>query len=426
MLERLKKYIYNSSWLLIENIVRIFSSILIGIWVARHLGPENFGVLSYSVSIISILSILSSLGMDNILIKKIVSNPSKKDEYIQNAFLLKFMASIITFAILLILYNLYLKNEIYGLILMVLSISLIFKSLNVSDIYFQSQVISKYTVISVIISIVITSALKVILIVTEKELIYFAIAILLESVILSLISITIMLRKYKFKKTKYINKEIIISLVKESWPLFLSGFLVILHLRIDVIMINYYLSEIDVGLYSAAVRISEALYIIPTIITASLFPAIIKAGECGDKYYINKIKNLYKFLFLVSLFCALLLSILSECIMHISFGAEYDESSQVLKIHAWMMIFVSMQLISSKWLIAEGMSKIIFYRGLFGFLVNIVLNLLFINKYGITGAAYASILSIFLSVVIFDFVTQKTREHLIIKLSGFVPVFVKM
>ena len=83
-----------------------------------------------------------------------------------------------------------------------------------------------------------------------------------------------------------------------------------------------------------------------------------------------------------------------------------------------MGILVSIQLVSSKWLLAENMNKFIFYRIVVGLILNIVLNLYLIPIHGINGAAYASLATMFFSVIIMDLTMKKTREHLKLKLSS--------
>lgn len=158
-------------------------------------------------------------------------------------------------------------------------------------------------------------------------------------------------------------------------------------------MIKEMLSNASVGLYSAAVRVFELSYIVPSIICASFFPAIINAKKVNISSYYNRLRNLSFLLLFFSIVLALVISIFSGLIVKLLFGPEYLGSIIALKIGVWSVVGIAIGAVVGQYLIAENYVKIYFYITLFGAIINIGLNYLMIPVYGIAGAAIASVFS---------------------------------
>ena len=101
------KILKNISWLFFDRIIKIAGGLFIGIWVARYLGPEFFGVLSYVLAYTSLFSFLTRLGLDQIVIREIIKRPDKKDSILGSAFVLKLIGSFILLATRLIFFILF-------------------------------------------------------------------------------------------------------------------------------------------------------------------------------------------------------------------------------------------------------------------------------------------------------------------------------
>ena len=160
-----RKYLFNTSWLLIEQVLRIISSLFIGIWLARYLGPEQFGLLSYSMGYIAILTGVTKLGLDSIIVRELISNSNDKDAYLGTAFWLKLISAIFSILLLLfILPNNSFRDSNY--LIIILSFTFIFQSFEVIEFYFQSQVYGKLTSICKISQLIIGSLIKIYLLVS--------------------------------------------------------------------------------------------------------------------------------------------------------------------------------------------------------------------------------------------------------------------
>ena len=404
-----KKYFKNTSWLLAERIVRLSINLLINIYIIRYLGPDEFGLLSYAISFAALFATLSTLGLDSLIIRELVKEPEKRDTYLGSVFTMKIFGSFSSY--ILIAVTTLLTNESPDTILLIFLIaaSTIFQSFNVIDFYFQSKVLAKYPVIVQFTTAILTAGIKLLLIQLNAELWLFALVITLESLFWTVGFILI----YKKQGLKILNwkysKEASLQLLKDAWPLILSGVVIAVYMRIDQVMIKKMLSDLEVGYYAAAVRISEAWYFIPMAITTSLFPAIVNAKKISETLYLNRLQKLYDLLAWMSIGIAIPVTIFSEEIVKIVLGTEYILAADVLTVHIWAGIAVFLGVGSSQYLITENLTKLSFYRTFIGMILNIVLNFILIPSYGIIGSAVATLISF--AVAVFSILVDKKANR---------------
>ena len=420
------RYLKNTSWLLGEKILRMTLGLFVGIWVARYLGPEQFGLFSYAQSFVALFAAIATLGLDGIVVRELVKCVDKRDELLGTAFLLKFIGAL--FVLLFLGVSVFLQSNDYqtSLIIFVVASATIFQSFNVIDFYFQSKVLSKYVVYGNIFSLLLSSIIKVILISNSAPLIAFAYVILFDSLVLASGFIYCYFLNRLSIFTWSFNKVLVKSLLKESWPLIISGLVVSMYMKIDQIMIKNMLGIVEVGQYAAAVRLSEVWYFIPMVISSSLFPAILNAKKISQELYCSRIQQLYDLMAWMAIAIAVPMTFLSDWVIHLLYGIQFSGSGGVLMIHIWSAVFVSLGVASSKWFIAEGLQRYSFYRTLAGAILNVLLNVILIPKYGIYGAAIATLTAQILSSYLFNAINQKSRITFILQSNALLLPFRKI
>jgi O-antigen/teichoic acid export membrane protein len=405
------KYFKNTSWLFGEKILRMIVGLFVGIWVARYLGPEQFGLFSYAQSFVGLFTAIATLGLDGIVVRELVKDESRRGELIGVAFWLKLLGALGVLIVLAIAVNFTSNDSYTNSLVFIIASATIFQSFNVVDMYFQSKVLSKYIVYANVIGLFISSIVKIILILNEAPLIAFAWVILFDSFILAsgFIYFYIKNRRHSEQPERHFvldkessfawkfNKSTALSLLKDSWPLILSGFVIAIYMRIDQVMIKEMMNAEAVGQYAAAVRISEVWYFIPIVITSSLFPAIINAKKQSEELYYARLQMLYDLMVWIAIAIALSMTFLSDWVINLLYGNAYQEAGSILMIHVWAGVNVAMGAVWSKWILNENKQIIAIYGHFFGAVLNVLLNLYFIKNYGIEGAAFATFLSYFLS-----------------------------
>lgn len=418
-----QRYVLNTGWLLGEKILRLIVGLSVSVLMARYLQPNLYGVFNYAQSFVGLFIVFATLGLDGVVVKELVKNSNRRDELLGTAFLLRLFGFIFLIIVLLVVINFMPNNKEDNIYIYIYACCILFQSFNVIDFFFQSTVQSKYSVYSRGVGFVISSLLKILLIILKAPLIAFVLVLVVESLILAL-SLVFYYIKNGFLLSKWrwsisLAKEIL----KQSWPLILSGIVVAIYMKIDQIMIKNILGDNEVGQYSAAVKLSEAWYFIPLVISNSLFPAIINAKKTNSLSYEQRIKKLYSFLLWISVLVALMTTFFGDWAIHFLYGDNYSLTSHVLKIHIWAGVFVALGVVSTKWFIIEDLQKYSFYRALSGAIVNVILNIYLIPKYGISGAAYATLIAQFIASYMFNLFSKATYPNFKMQTMAFIAPY---
>ena len=392
--QNLKKIAANIGWLSIDRIVRLGVGLIVGVWVARYLGPEQYGLFSYALAFAGLFGVLSTLGLDQIVIRDIVQNPANKDKIIGTAFVLRMAGGILATGAALIIMFIMRPGETLTLALVgIVAASMIFQSFDVIDFLFQAKVQSKYTVYAKNGAFLIMALVKVVLILTYAPLIAFALAGFAEITLGSCGLIVFYQRRVAHLRDWRVSFAQAKELLHVSWPLILSGLAITIYMKIDQVMLGNMVGEAEVGIYAAAVRISEVWYFIPMIITSSIYPSLAKLFQESEERFYDKLKQVMGYFFWGTLLISLIISAFSKQIIEILYGTAYARASGVLSIHIYAGIITSMGVVFSQKFILDGTTKISFYGTVVGALANVILNLWLLPLYGAYGAAIATVIS---------------------------------
>lgn len=406
----IRRYGANTAWLMGEKLLRMFMGLFVGIWVARYLGPEQFGLLSYAQSFVFLFTAIATLGLDSIVVRELVKDESQRNVLLGTAFVLKIVGSL--FVLLLLWFSVqFTSNDNYtNFLIFIIASGTIFQSFNVIDFYYQSSVLSKYVAFANTITLAISSIVKIVLILNEASLLAFALIGVFDAVILALGLIYFYLKKthHSLREWKF-DRIVAKRLLSDSWPLIISSVMVSLYMKIDQVMIKEMLDNNAVGQYAAAVRISEAWYFLPMAICSSVFPAIINAKKVSETLYYQRLQRLYSVMVWLGLAVALPMTFISDWIISLLYGFAYVEAGRILVIHVWAGIFVGLGVASGTWVITENLQRYTKYFLLIGLLANLLLNIFLINKYGILGAAIATLLSQIIASYLAPSIFKKMR-----------------
>lgn len=389
--------------------------------LSRYLDPSGYGLYSYGLSIVSLFALLSNLGMDDLIVRDLTSKPERENKILGTAFIMKLTGNLLAFFAILIFLILSKAKEAELLTIMILSAATIFSSFSVISLSFQALIKARFSVFSNAISSSIVLLIALIFIYSDLDIIAIASLHVIQAALLSVFLLTLYyLYHNNFIDWKF-NKTVALTLMKEAWPLALSIALVSIYINCDKIIIKHILGNSQTGNYAVASKLSEAWYFIPTAILASLMPKIVKVKNTDSKNYNASFQQIFNLMVISSIFIAAPITLFSDSIILIIFGEAYKGAADVLVIHIWGCVFVFLGTASGKWMILEGLSKLYFYRSLLGVVINIIGNLILIPKYGISGAAYATILAQFSVVIIFDALATKTRPCFWMKIRSFSP-----
>lgn len=414
----LSKIINNIGWLFFDKILRMGVGLFIGAWIARYLGPEQLGLLNYALAIISFLVVFASFGLNNIVVRDLVNEPQKSNEILGSTFLIQAISALLSFSFLLILTFSLFSDSNSKLVIIIVGFTLLFKPIDTIRYYFEANIQSKYIVWAENSSFIICSFIKVIMILTQASFIAIVSVFLLDGLIISILILTVYFYKKQSIFSWTANFQRIKHSIKASWPLILSGLTIMIYMRTDQIILGYMQGYESVGIYTAASKISEIWYFIPMIIMSSINPILIELKSHNKDSYYNKLKNITSYLVVISIIIAILTTFLSPYIIHILYGAQYQQAANILTIHIWTGVFVSMGVATSNWYIIENLQILSFYRTLFGAIVNVLLCFLLIPNYGVLGAAFATLFAQICASFLYDIFNTKTRKLFLLKLQS--------
>jgi len=407
----IRKYFANTSWLLGERILRMGVSLFVGIYVARFLGPEKFGLLSYALGFVMLFGTIASFGLNEILVRELLQEKTQIKELLSTAFFIRVFGFLMMGCIIIFALQFTNDDKYTHLMITIITLSIFFQSFNVIDCYFQSQVQSKYVVIVQFIQLLITSLIKIFLIINKATLIWFAIVFLIDQALLAILLLSI----YRWKKEWFsvfsVRWELAKQLFTNAWPLIFSGMMVSIYMKIDLIMIKEMLDAKAVGIYAAAVKLCEVLYFLPVVVMSSLFPAVVEARKKDLIVYRKQVYRIYEIMIGATAIVAIITTFLADWIVNILYGSIYQEAATILQIYIWAFVFVSLGVVSSKYLVAENLEIYAMYRSILGAIINITLNWYLIPIYGIKGAAIATLITQIFVAYLFLFCFQSTRYN---------------
>ncbi|EPE4789746.1 flippase [Vibrio vulnificus] len=405
------KYLKNSIWLILDRILRMLVGFFISVLIVRHLGPSDFGYYSYIIGVVYILYSLAGLGLNDVIVRYLLSG--KYPSF--NIIIISFLSRLVFSCLIIFSYVLYRyitpPDQGYSELLLIALIVVPMQSFNVADSFFQSLVQSKYTVFATFFSFIIVSVLRMYGLEKNYPLQYFVYIYVLEY-IASAVFITLFF-SLRFKKKKALeytnNKLLTFNLLKDATPLLLSGFVVSLFLKLDQVMIMKILGEKELGIYSVAVRISELWYFLPIAVITSLFPSFIKSSQESHSSLIKSIEKATSWLILLAFSVASIVTIFSSLIIEILYGKEYLPSSAVLSVHIWTSIFIFANIVFSKYFIIINKERVKFILDFVALIINVISNVILIHYLGILGAAIATLICYPLSYIILSFLFDEVR-----------------
>ena len=386
-------YLKNTVWLLSEKVLGLGAALLISVWMARHLGPEKFGQLSFAQGFASLFVAFAALGLQRILERDLVDRGDDRRSVISTSFVLVILGAIASYGLMMLFLNTRQYEDIQKQLVLIagltafLQVNIVFLS------HFLSRVNAKPYVMSNVVALSISNVVKVLFILNDAPLQYFAFGFVLDGLILLPILLTITRGSEAMPRLTLVSVRVAKSLLKDSWPYILTGVLITMYMKIDTIMLKEMLGDYEVGQYSAAAKLSEGLYYLPMILVSSIYPAIVRAKKQGEDIYNDRWKNLYSLLFYMALVLAIVVSLFASFAIRLLYGEAFLPAVPVLLIHVWASLFVFVSMASGRWLLTENLQLLSIANTFIGVCVNVGLNLYLIPRYGIEGAAVATVIS---------------------------------
>jgi O-antigen/teichoic acid export membrane protein len=392
---RLRLILGNSAWVVSERAIRLGVSFLITVWIARYFGPAVFGLLSFGLAWVSIFAVIGRLGLEGIVVRELIALPDNVTSILGSALVLRVFGGLFAGSLALLVYGVSfgISTDDQFLIILLLSLAEVFLAGEIFEYWFRSKVQFVFVFRAKLVAFAMASVFKIILLCSGTTIVWIASITLVEAALVAGLLFWEWRRHPESQRRLQVRVRTIRKLLGDAWPNLLTGIAILIYLRVDQVMIGSLLSSEEVGNYSVAVKLSEIWYVLPVAICQSVFPSLVERREREPEEYKKGLLKLTVILFWSSIPVAAAMTVLGPLLVEAIFGPAYGPAGTVLPIHFWGGCFVVLGMVGYQWHLAENKLKTSLARTVIGASANIILNIILIPRYGITGAAVATLIS---------------------------------
>ena len=415
-----EKVIGNVVWAVTGKVVTLLGGLLVGIFVARYLGPEQYGLMSYVMSYVALFQVLASFGMDQIEIREEAKTPEEKNKIIGTAFVLKISFALITMLLVAITAWIFEADSFTKWMIILYSASMIANSFGVIRNYFTSLVWNEYIVKTEITRTFIGAGIKIGLLLLHAPLVWFIAATLFDTILIAGGYFVSYRSKIDSIKKWAFDREQARYLIKQSFPLLLSGAAVVVYNKISEVMLGNMLDKTAVGYYSVASRFVEICIFIPTIISQTITPILVKYHESNINLYNQQTKIYCSTITWCSIIIAIIITFTSAPLIKYTFGTEYMASIPILQVLSFKAIGAALMQSSGQMIIIEGLQKYAVLRNGVACFVCIIGNLILIPILDVVGAALSGVLAFITAGYLAHIIIPVYRKFFLIQTYGII------
>lgn len=417
-----RRFLSNTGWLVLDKVIRLGLGLLVGVLVARYLGPAKLGLISYAYALLGLWGALAGLGLDETVVKRLVSDPSREAQTLGTAVVLRTLAGVVCYGgCVASSFALAGDDRLGALVTTVVSTALLVKGLEAVDSYFQSKLLSQYSFFSLNVAALMSAAGKLAVVLSGGGLLLLAAAFLLESLVAATLLLVMYTRAGGHVPTWRFSGADARSLLRESWPLATSSIMIVVYMRIDQVMLQHMVGSEAVGIYSVATRLAEAWYFLPMAFAASAYPVLVDARNNRPESFRRLVDAFFFCLTWGGLIFGAAIALLSRTIVQFLYGTEFSAAAPLLAVLCWAGVFVAQGIGRGKWLLAMDLQVYSFWYVSIGCGLNVALNFLLIPRHGAMGAAVASLIAQMVVALVAPALFAPTRVSAVLLAKSFLP-----
>ncbi len=408
-----RKIIKNTGWMVAQNVYTMIIGVFVTGVVARYYGTTGYGIVNYALAFTGLFSGLATFGTNHIIIKDLTQNHEKKEKVLGTILTIRTIFAIVVLLVSQVALFFISKGDKTTMVIALLfNFKTIASVFDVISYYANSKIKNKYISILKIISITVFSILKVLCVVFKLNLVLFAATYLIEGIIYAILLICSMKKISGEEKVGkwYFDRKYAKEVLKRSYPYALASIMVTIYLKIDQVMLGSIMGDkSQVGIYSAAVRIAEMWTFVPLAVIASFKPVIISYKETNEEKYKLNLQRLYNIISLLCFAFALFMLFAGNIVIYILYGTEFASANIPMYILLWGIWFGNLGNVHYIWMICEEKQKYSLFYSFSGCITNIIFNIILIPRFGMIGAAIATLISQISSNIISFALIKETR-----------------
>lgn len=392
------RYFKSAFWLTASRILSMLVSLAATFYVARTLGPQNFGELSYAQSVVGILALFSALV--GALYRDLVKYQDRENQLLGTAWVIAFTAAFATSALALAYVLIVPHSQLTIMVIALICLGQFFSPFSIISNVFYAKTETKWLSLANLLTHTSISVLKIAAMLAGQGVLILALIMVIEQLLMAVTYLILYVWKHHGHPWRWrFDTPYAKKLILDSLPIMVITASGVVSGRIDQIFIKHYLDTAMVGLYGVAVQLSEVWQFIPGLLMTAVFPAIVNA-KLTPHIYKKRLLSFGSLLLLYSLSVSTALFIAAPFIVETIYGQAFAESVYLLRIYCWSIIGMVLGFLVSNFLLNENLRKIQLVTGLLPMLFNIFLNILLIPFMGAAGAALATVVTYTLAPVI--------------------------
>lgn len=409
----LRRTVGNSFWLFADQIFRLGVSLVVSLWVVRHLGPERYGLLNFAAAFCAPFSALLLAGMNALLVRELVREPENEDSILGTAAVVKLAGAGLGLVIGVGVAMAASPVDPRSLpLIVVVLVSSVFGAGEVSDLWFQARSRGRVTAwIRSLVSLL-ASGVKVMLIIVDAPLIWFAAAGALEVGLCTCGWALALIRARRGTSRWHWDRARARRLLSEGWPLVLAGVAAQVQAYYDQVLLAGMRSAEEVGYYAAGLRLVALLGFLPVALSTAAAPELTHAFQADRALYFRRLRAVYRAMLGTFALVAVPLVFFPELIVRSVFGANYAASAALLPLMAGRLLLTNLGVARGLHLTNEGLFKHALITTLVGMVINLGLNYLLIPVYGAQGCAIAALISFTTNIVLLEWLDNRARRSL--------------
>ena len=372
--------------------------------LARGLGGEMFGVYSFVAAYLMIFSFLVDLGFERVITREVASQPERTGELMGTGFIVRGILSVVAAAFAIAVAWLMQLPPLTRWCIALGALGMPLSIESFARAFFQARFQMHYVYMLSLPSSVLFVLLAATVIWMDAGLVWVFVAGLATGVFS--VALTLWVALPRMQLVWRLRWSVVRDLLKESWELGAVLLVWLIALRIDQLLLYWLRGAGEVGHYAVAVKVTEALNLIPESIMVTVFPLLASTELSAPKRFHRIYEFTIRYLTIVVLPIALVLVLERDVLIRLLFGSAYLTGSGALAILASWMLFSYTGAVYASLLIVRRQQRLLLAVSIVALVVNVALNLLWIPPWGATGAAAATLVSSAVSFLLFCFAPQ--------------------
>lgn len=382
----------NTFWLMVGEVAHSLRFV-VAIYAARALGASNWGVFAYAVTMAGMFTIISDLGISGVLNREVARNPENHAKYLSTSFFLKIFLIAVSIGVIFLTAPVLLNVDGVGSFIGIICVLLAFDSMR--DFFFAivraKEKMEQEAVVKAVTNIgILVLGIGFLLISPTPKALAWAYVVGSGA---GLITGIWFLRRHLINFISNFSKNLIWPIFSAAWPLAMVALLSSLMINMDTVIIGHFRSAAEIGFYAAAQRPVQLFYTIAALISSAVFPALARFAKQDGEKFRSTLEKTIAALFAIGLPLTVGGIILGKEVVQVLFGSQYLPGTFTFQLLLVTVVITFLYGVLVNGIFSYDKQKIFSWAILSGVLVNLILDLILIPRWGIAGSAVATIIA---------------------------------